>query len=240
MSEVMSHDFVEGLRQLGIELQESLLDAFQRYRQALLEWNARFNLTAIKDPEEILLKHFLDSLSILTVYDPLTARLFDIGSGAGFPGLPLKIVRPGWRVTLLEATGKKTHFLRHVVEMLNLAEVDIIHGRAEELAHQREYRATFDIVTARAVSSLPTLLEYSAPYCRVGGRIVLPKKGELVEEIARGQRAAERVGAVLLVDVPVTLPELNDGRRLLMWEQQRACPLQYPRSGSIMAKKPLG
>src|SRR5690242_16583503 len=109
MSEVMSHAFVEGLRQLGIEPQESLLDAFQRYRQALLEWNVRFNLTAIKDPEEILLKHFLDSLSILTVYDPPTARLFDIGSGAGFPGLPLKIVRPGWQVTLLEATGKKTH-----------------------------------------------------------------------------------------------------------------------------------
>lgn len=240
MSDMVSHAFIDGLRQLGIEPQESLLDAFLRYRKALLEWNARFNLTAIKDPEEILLKHFLDSLSLLAVYDPPTARLLDIGSGAGFPGLPLKIVRPAWRVTLLEATGKKTQFLRHVTEILDLAEVDIVHGRAEELARQHEYRAAFDIVTARAVSALPALLEYSAPYCRVGGSIVLPKKGELADAIAQGCRAGALVGATLQTDMPVTLPGLNDGRRLLVWVQERACPPQYPRSGSVMAKKPLG
>src|SRR5581483_3715969 len=153
MSENLSDTFVEGLRQLGLSSNVEvapgirLHDAFLRYRQELLDWNTRINLTAITDPEEVLLKHFLDSLSLLTVYDRSHTRLLDIGSGAGFPGLPLKIVRPEWHVTLLEATGKKTVFLRHIVEMLQLSNVEIIHGRAEDLAHKSEYRAAFDVVT---------------------------------------------------------------------------------------------
>jgi 16S rRNA (guanine527-N7)-methyltransferase len=173
-------------------------------------------------------------------YDVPNARLLDIGAGAGFPGLPLKIVRPQWQVLLLEATGKKVLFLQHIIETLHLKNVVAVQGRAEELARISEYRASFDSVTARAVASLPTLLEYAAPFCRVGGQIILPKKGELVEELAQGKRAAEQVGAVLKDDVAVTLPGLADGRRLLVWEQVRKCPAQFPRSGSVMAKKPLG
>ena len=246
MSENLSDTFVEGLRQLGLSSNVEVVpgirlhDAFLRYRQELLDWNTRINLTAITDPEEVLLKHFLDSLSLLTVYDRSHTRLLDIGSGAGFPGLPLKIVRPEWHVTLLEATGKKTVFLRHIVEMLQLSNVEIIHGRAEDLAHKSEYRAAFDVVTARAVSSLPTLLEYCAPYCRVAGSIILPKKGELTEELTHGKRAAAQVGARLKDGVPVELPGLTDGRRLLVWEQQKPCPERFPRSGSAIAKKPLG
>src|SRR6266852_1439589 len=186
--------FLDGLKQLGVEPEDTLLEQFFLYRQELLEWNTRMNLTAITDPEDVLLKHFLDSLSLLKAYTNSEARLLDIGSGAGFPGLPLKIVRPQWHVTLLEATGKKTLFLRHMVETLRLRDVEIIHVRAEELAHKREYRATFDIVTARAVSALPTLLEYCAPYCRVGGVIVLPKKGDLTEELQQAKRTAVYVG----------------------------------------------
>src|SRR5437588_6900313 len=146
--------FFEGLHRLGLELTEQQLDQFLWYRQELLDWNTRINLTAITDPGEVMIKHFLDSLSLLLVYDVPDARLLDIGAGAGFPGLPLKIVRPQWHVVLLEATGKKTLFLRHMVEALQLRDVEIIHGRAEELAHKREHRAMFDIVTARAVSAL--------------------------------------------------------------------------------------
>lgn len=232
--------FLEGLHQLGLELTEQQLGQFLRYRQELLDWNKRINLTAITDPEEVLLKHFLDSLSLLTVYDKPHARLLDIGTGAGLPGLPLKMVRPRWQVVLLEATGKKVTFLQHLIETLQLKDVVAVHGRAEELAHRDEYRASFDVVTARAVASLSILLEYAAPFCRIGGLIILPKKGDLAEELAEGKQAARQVGAVLKADVAVKLPGLENDRRLLVWDQVRKCPAQFPRSGSDMAKKPLG
>ncbi len=234
--------FVAGVRQLGLDDARlaTVVEQFLRYRQELLDWNTRINLTAITDPEEVLLKHFLDSLSLLIVYDRPGARLLDIGAGAGFPGLPLKIARPQWQVTLLEATGKKVTFLRHVIETLQLKNVVAVHGRAEELAHNAEYRAAFDLVTARAVASISTLLEYGAPYCRVGGQVILPKKGDVAEELAQGKRAAQQLGLVFKADVPVTLPGLSDGRRLLVWEQQTLCPTRFPRSGGVMAKKPLG
>ena len=158
----------------------------------------------------------------------------------GFPGLALKIVRPQWQVVLLEATGKKVTFLQHIIEVLQLARVEAVHGRAEEYALKREYRAKFDLVTARAVASLPVLLEYAAPFCRVGGQIVLLKKGALEDELAQGKRAAREVGAILKSDIAVIFPGLEDGRRLLVWEQQKLCPKQFPRSGAAMAKKPLG
>lgn len=235
--------FVECLRMFVIasdSLEETILEQFLRYRQELLDWNTRVNLTAITSPEEVLIKHFLDSLSLLSVYDRPGAHLLDIGTGAGFPGLPLKIVRPRWKVLLFEATGKKVTFLQHMIETLQLQDVVAVHGRAEELAHKAEYRASFDVVTARAVASLPTLLEYAAPFCRVGGKIILLKKGDLAEELIQGKRAAQQVGAVLEDDVAVRLPGLDDGRRLLVWEQQKLCPKQYPRNGGAMAKKPLG
>ncbi len=247
MYEDVSSLFLDGLYQLGLIDRESrertdsvLFSTFLRYQQELLEWNAKFNLTAITDSEEVQIKHFLDSLSLLQVYDEPHTRLLDIGSGAGFPGLPLKIARPEWRITLLEATGKKALFLRSMIDVLQLKEIDVIHGRAEEIAHQKEYRSSFDIVTARAVASLASLLEYSAPYSRVNGLIILPKKGDLAEELIRGKRAAAQVGAILKADQPVELPGLTDGRRLLVWKQIRRCPPQFPRNGSVIAKKPLG
>ncbi len=240
MVEGLSNDFLAGLSQSGLKLNDQQLEQFLRYQQELLAWNTRFNLTAITDPLEVQVKHFLNSLSLLAAYDQPQTHLLDIGSGAGFPGLPLKIVRPEWRITLLEATGKKVTFLRHIIETLHLEGIVALQGRAEELAHQTAYRAKFDLVTARAVASLSALLEYSAPYCRVGGSIVLPKKGDLADELAHGKRAAGQVGAVFEANMAVKLPRLMDGRRLLVWKQQKACPEQYPRAGAVMAKKPLG
>lgn len=240
MSDTVSPSFVAGLEQLHLQLTSHQLEQLLRYRQELLDWNTRVNLTAIKDPEDVLLKHFLDSLSLLSVYDAPKATLLDIGSGAGFPGLVLKIVRPEWHITSLEATGKKVTFQKHIIETLHLHGIETIHGRAEELAHQQRYRSHFDVVTARAVAALPTLLEYATPYCRVGGRIILPKKGDIGAELAQGRRAAAQLGAVLKDDMPIMLPGLDDGRRLLVWKQQRVCPVQYPRASTVMAKKPLG
>jgi 16S rRNA (guanine527-N7)-methyltransferase len=240
MVEGLSNNFFTGLKHLGLSLSDQQLAQFLRYQQELLEWNTRFNLTAITEPEEVQIKHFLDSLSLLAVYDGSQTHLLDIGSGAGFPGLALKIVRPEWNVTLLEATGKKVTFLHHMIETLQLEGIVAVQGRAEELAHQEAYRAKFDLVTARAVASLSALLEYSAPYCRVGGSIILPKKGDLVDELARGRGAAGQVGATLKADEVVEVPGLADGRRLLVWRQQKACPAQYPRASAVMIKKPLG
>jgi len=242
MSNELPDEFAAGLHQFGLESSRfsTVVEQFLHYRQELLDWNSRINLTAITDPDEVLLKHFLDSLALLIVYDRPETRLLDIGAGAGFPGLPLKIVRPQWHVTLLEATNKKVLFLRHMIEILQLTGIEAMHGRAEVLAHDGAFRASFDVVTARAVASLPTLLEYAAPFCHVGGQIILPKKGDLVEELAQGKRAARQVGAVFKDDVPVTLPGLEDGRRLLVWEQVRECPAQFPRSGAAMVKRPLG
>src|SRR6266446_702345 len=157
--------FVAGVRQLGLDDARlaTVVEQFLRYRQELLDWNTRINLTAITDPEEVLLKHFLDSLSLLIVYDRPGTRLLDIGAGAGFPGLPLKIVRPAWQVVLLEATAKKVTFLQHMIETLQLEDIIAVHGRAEEFPHKQEYRGAFDLVTARAVASLPTLIKCAAP-----------------------------------------------------------------------------
>jgi 16S rRNA (guanine527-N7)-methyltransferase len=235
--------FVEGLRQLdlsSIEPGTPRFEQFLRYRRELLAWNARVNLTSITEAGEVLIKHFLDSLSIVSVYDVTPTRLLDIGAGAGFPGLPLKIARPEWSVVLLEATGKKVAFLQHVIDSLQLKDVLALHGRAEEVVHRGDYRRKFDVVTARAVSSIPRLLEYAAPFCRVGGQIILLKKGDLVDELAQGKRAARAVGAAFKADVGVALPGLADGRRLLIWEQREPCPAQYPRAGAAMAKRPLG
>src|SRR5437588_9487666 len=172
MSDNVPGRFIEGLQHLHLQLSEHQFEQLLRYCQELLEWNTRINLTAITNPEEVWLKHFLDSLSLLLAYDQPQIRLLDIGSGAGFPGLPLKIVRPEWQVTLLEATNKKVTFLRHMLEVLRLEGVEVVHGRAEELGRKHEYRAEFDVVTARAVASLPALLEYCAPCCRIDGRII--------------------------------------------------------------------
>jgi 16S rRNA (guanine527-N7)-methyltransferase len=231
--------FIQALRQIVPDVSDAQIEQFFLYREVLLEWNQRFNLTAITDPGEILVKHFLDSLSLLGVYTQEEARVLDLGAGAGFPGVPLKIVRPAWRVALLEATGKKVMFLRHVIEALGMNGIEAVQGRAEELAHQQSYRGAFDLVTARAVAGLPTLLEYAAPFCRVEGRMIFPKKGDLTGELAQGNVAARQLGSALVDDVAVTVPGLGDGRRLMVYEQVRLCPPQYPRSGSAMAKKPL-
>src|SRR5437588_12355479 len=177
--------FTQGRHQLGLDangpagrVQGPLLQQFLRYRQELLDWNTRMNLTAITDPGEVLIKHFLDSLSLLIVYDRPGTRLLDIGAGAGFPGLPLKIVRPAWQVVLLEATAKKVTFLQHVIETLQLQDVIAMHGRAEEFPHKQEYRGAFALVTARAVAPLPTILEYAAPFCRTAGHAIPPEDEE--------------------------------------------------------------
>jgi 16S rRNA (guanine527-N7)-methyltransferase len=235
---------VDGAAALGMSLDDTQLDQFRRFRDLLLNANTRVNLTAITDPAEVVTRHFLDSLTCLLAVEPnqraRPLRLLDIGSGAGFPGIPLAIAFPNWRVTSLEATGKKARFQQEVVAALGLEYVTVLIGRAEEFSRKPEHRGKYDLVTARAVAALPTLLEYCCPFARVGGRISAPKKGDLADEVAAGAKAASLLGAKLLAPIPITIPPLADGRVLLVAEQRRTCPDQYPRPAGAPAKHPLG
>jgi 16S rRNA (guanine527-N7)-methyltransferase len=233
-----------GATTMGISLDAGQIAQFQRLRTLLLEWNTRINLTAITDPAEVETRHFLDSLTCalaLPLHErarPL--RVLDIGSGAGFPALPLAIAFPHWHITSLDATGKKIRFQEEVVANLGLTNLRPLHGRAEELAQQPNEREHYKFVTARAVAALPTLLEYCCPFVRTGGRVVMPKKGELADEITAGQRAAALLGARLLDPISVAIPPLDDGRILLVADQMRRCPPQYPRPAGAPTKHPLG
>jgi 16S rRNA (guanine527-N7)-methyltransferase len=236
---------VEGAAALGLALDDEQLARFARLRDLLLDWNTRVNLTAITEPAEVVTRHFLDSLTcVLALSDDLRARplrLLDVGSGGGFPGLPLAIAFPRWQVTLLEATGKKTRFQEAAIAELGLTNTRALQGRAEELAHTKEHRRRYHVVTARAVAALPTLLEYCAPFARVGGMVIAQKKGDLAQEVEAGRRAATLLGARLLAPIAITTPGLaDDARTLLVARQQRLCPPEYPRAGGAPQKKPLG
>lgn len=234
----------EGAAALGLALDEQQLDRFARFRALLLDWNTRVNLTAITDPAEVLTRHFLDSLTCLLALPPESRaealKLLDIGSGAGFPGLALAIACPRWRVTSMDATGKKIRFQQAVIAELKLDNAKALASRAEELAHRSDYRGRFDVITARAVATLPALLEYCSPFARVGGFIVAPKKGDLAAEVAAGERAAALLGVRLMPPLPVTIPPLDDGRVLLVARQERTCPPRYPRPAGAPLKRPLG
>ena len=235
---------VAGAAALGLALDAAQVERLVRYRALLLDWNTRINLTSITDPAEIVTRHFLDSLTCVlalpAAWREREVALLDVGSGAGFPGMPLAIARPKWQVTLLEATGKKVRFLEAVIAELGPANVRALSGRAEEVAHRPEYRGRFDVVTARALAALPTLLEYCCPFAQTGGYVIAPKKGDLAEEVAAGVRAAKVLGAKLLAPVPITLPALADERVLLVVRQERLCPAQYPRAAGAPVKRPLG
>lgn len=235
---------VEGAAALGLALDGGQLAAFARLRDLLIEWNTRFNLTAITAPEEIATRHFLDSLTCVLAVPmerrAASLRALDVGSGAGFPALPLAIAFPHWRVTSLEATGKKVRFQEAACAELGLRNVRPLAGRAEEVARQPAQRGHYDLVVARAVAALPTLLEYCCPFVRASGLCVLPKKGDLTEELAAGARAAPMLGARLLDPIPVTVPPLDEGRVLLVTRQERPCPSQYPRPAGAPTKRPLG
>jgi 16S rRNA (guanine527-N7)-methyltransferase len=224
----------------GIRLNASQQAALEQYEQELLSWNRRVNLTAIREPEKIRIKHFLDAFSCLcAMRETSMDRVVDVGSGAGFPGLPLKILFPGMQLTLVESVGKKVEFCRHIVRLLALDGVDIIQDRAENLGQMQNYRQRFDWAIARAVANLPTLLEYLLPLTRVGGA-TLAMKGENGPAEAHGAEHAIRVlGGHLRKLIPVTLPGVVEERYLIVVDKVAATPHAYPRRVGVPAKNPL-
>jgi 16S rRNA (guanine527-N7)-methyltransferase len=232
--------FNSGARKLGLELTPTQLEQFDTYYQELVDWNKRVNLTAITDYEEVQIKHFLDSLTITLAWQQaISNTVLDVGTGAGIPGIPLKIVFPDIKLVLLEATAKKAAFLYHIKHKLGLDDVEIVVGRAEELAHLVQYRERFELVLSRAVAPLPALVELVLPFCALGGKFIAQKKGTIGEEISRAARAIELLGGNLREVKRVDLEEFADERWLVVIDKVSPTPAQYPRRPGIPAKRPL-
>jgi len=231
-----------GARKLGLLLTPQQREQFQVYYQELIGWNRRINLTAITDYEEVQVKHFLDSLTVvLALQQPLLKgmRLIDVGTGAGIPGIPLKIVLPDIKVVLLDATRKKAAFSEYVIQRLELKDVEVVVGRAEEIAHKSGYRQQFDLVLSRAVAPLTTLVELTLPFCATGGRLIAQKKGDIKEEVQEAQRAISLLGGKLIDVKSIELPDFTDERWLVVIDKIGETPPPYPRRPGIPAKRPL-
>lgn len=231
----------QGAEQFGLTLSDAQADAFEHYRQELIAWNQRVNLTGIVDPEEIVIKHFLDSLSVYQALaqQPRPFSLIDVGSGAGFPGLPLKIILPDMQLTLLESVAKKTAFLEHLVASLNLHGVTILVARAEEAGRQPDHREHYDVAVARAVAALRIASEYTLPFVKLGGLVILQKGHYPAEEIAEMPNALGILGGKLVQVLPVTVPNLEAARHLVVLQKRKPTPQQYPRRPGLPAKKPI-
>ena len=225
---------------LGIRLSARQMALFARYEQELLDWNARFNLTAIRDSESIRAKHFLDSLScVLAWRDNPPGCLIDVGTGAGFPGYPLKILQPSLSLTLVESVGKKADFCRHVATTLGLEKVDVTQSRAEEVGQSAQYREHFDWAVARAVANLPILVEYLLPLVRVGGAMLAQKGESGPAEAHASEKAVRLLGGRLRQLIKVDLPGVAEERYLVVIDKIAATPPNYPRRVGVPGKKPL-
>jgi 16S rRNA (guanine527-N7)-methyltransferase len=247
----------QGARTLGLSLGPQHLAKFEAYYRELTSWNQRFNLTAITGYQEVQRRHFLDSLCCLLAFPQpnggdgipdtvpvqrggLGLRCLDVGTGAGFPGLPLKILLPDMRLTLLESVGKKVTFLRHMVRALQLTGVEVIQGRAEEVAHLAEHRDCYDVVLARAVAHLSVLSEYCLPFCRLGGRLIAPKGEDAEQEAQDALTALAALGGRLVATKRLALPDLGENAHYLVVVDKVARTAdRYPRRTGIPAKRPL-
>lgn len=230
----------EGLRRLGLDSGETVIEQFRTYYELLISYNQNVNLTAITAPEEVAVKHFLDSVALLGLYElPRGARVVDVGTGAGFPGLPLKIVRPDIDLTLVDALGKRVTFLRMCANTLGLTQVSCLHARAEELGKKAEHREQYDVAVSRAVANLATLSEYCLPLVRVGGTFAALKGPAAPQELSGAKNAIAVLGGG---NACIKLAEIADAElkhAVVLVDKIGHTPPKYPRSGNKAAQKPL-
>jgi 16S rRNA (guanine527-N7)-methyltransferase len=216
------------------------LTALSTYEKELLEWNQKFNLTAIRDPESIRTKHFLDSFSCVLAWKSSPPnQLIDVGTGAGFPGIPLKILYPHLKLTLVESVGKKAMFCQHMVRVLGLENVEVIQARAEDLGQKEQHREQYDWAVARAVANLKVLSEYLIPLVRIGGAMLAQKGESGPAEAQSAEESMQILGGKLKQLIPVHLPSVAEDRYLITVEKIAATPPKYPRKPGIPMKQPL-
>lgn len=225
-------------QEIEYTLQKEQLEQFFTYKELLIEWNKKMNLTAIEQEEDIITKHFIDSLSIAS-YIPDTAKVIDIGTGAGFPGIPLKILKKDLSITLLDSLNKRITFLEEVIRNLSLENIQAVHARAEELAHEEEYREQYDIAVSRAVAPMHTLLEYMLPYVKIGGKCICMKGPNLQEESKDLQNCLETLGGKIEKIEEIVLPETEIKRNIMLIKKENKTPKKYPRNPGMPSKKPL-
>lgn len=235
--EIFSKELEIKAKQIEIELTKKQIEKYYNYMNLLLEWNEKINLTAIIDPKEIILKHFVDSLTIAK-YIKDDEKLIDVGTGAGFPGIPLSIVKENTDIVLLDSLNKRINFLEEVKENLKLENITTIHGRAEEFGKNKKERETYDIATSRAVAPLNILLEYLLPLVKVGGRAIC-MKGSNIEEVENAKNALEILGGQIEKIEEITLPNSDIKRNIIIVKKVKNTPLKYPRKPGTPSKEPI-
>ncbi len=223
-----------------LQLNDRMIAALSTYERELIDWNSKFNLTAVRDPASIRTKHFLDSFSCALAWGSQPPRrLIDIGTGAGFPGIPLRILYPGLKLTLVESVGKKAMFCEHIVRLLGLDGVEVLKARAEDVGCMPDHRERYDWAVARAVASLPVLCEYLLPLVRIGGTALAMKGESGPAEAQSAEKALRMLGGRLKQLIPVNLPGIADERYLILLEKSAATPPRYPRKAGMPMKHPL-
>ena len=231
-------DFIGKLKEFNIEINEEQIKSFEKYMNLLLEWNEKINLTAITQPEEVKLKHFVDSLTVLKYIND-DDKVIDIGTGAGFPGIPLKIMKENTKITLLDSLNKRINFLNIVIETLNLRNIQAIHGRAEEIARNKLYREKYDVAVSRAVANLSTLSEYMLPFVKVGGKCICMKGANVNEEIEKAKNAIKELGGEIERVDNFYLSDNDNERNIIIIRKVKETSSKYPRKAGMPSKEPL-
>ena len=227
----------QGIEDFGIEASDKMLADFQKYKEILVEWNQKMNLTGIEDEKEVFIKHFLDSISAVSKgYIKNGMSLIDVGTGAGFPGMPLRISLPDLKVTLLDSLNKRINFLQEVANQIDIDDIEFIHGRAEDFGKDENYRECFDIATARAVAGLPALMEFCVPFVKVGGHFVCLKGPNANLELEESKKAMEVLGIEYIEKIDIKLPEIDLDHNILVFKNT---PSKYPRKAGKVTKNPI-
>lgn len=227
----------ESALKFNISLTDKMIENFMIYKELLKEWNEKINLTAITEDNDIIIKHFIDSLTI-EKYIPQNSYIIDVGTGAGFPGIPLKIVRDDLKVVLLDSLNKRINFLNEVIDKCNLSDIETIHGRAEDIANDEKYREKFDISTARAVANLATLSELCSPFIKVNGKFIC-MKADAESEIEDAQKAIKEFNLKEEKIERFLLPIIEANRTIIIYKKEKNTPKKYPRKAGIPAKEPI-
>ena len=232
--------FEKSLNELKLNISDLQMEQFLKYYEFLVEKNKVMNLTGITDFDEVITKHFVDSLSIVKIYDlQNVGTLIDVGTGAGFPGLPIKIMFPDIKVTLMDSLNKRINFLRETSDMLSLTGMEFIHGRAEDIAREKNHREMYDLCVSRAVANLSTLSEYCLPFVKVGGSFICYKAGNSEKEIENAQKAVKELSGVIKEKADFNLPFSDNSRTLLNIYKEKNISNRFPRKPGIPAKNPL-